>query len=83
MAETFRALVLDQQDGNTTSRFEDLPLSALPEGDVLVEVAYSTLNYKDGLAITGEGKIVRESRSCPGSTSPAACASWRARLQGG
>ncbi len=66
MAETFRALVLDQQDGNTTSRFEDLPLSALPEGDVLVEVAYSTLNYKDGLAITGAGKIVRKFPFVPG-----------------
>jgi acrylyl-CoA reductase (NADPH) len=66
MAETFRALVLDQQDGKTVSRFEDLPVSALPEGDVLVEVAYSTLNYKDGLAITGAGKIVRQFPFVPG-----------------
>ena len=49
MSEIFRALVLDQQEGKTVWRFEDLPVSALPEGEVLVEVAYSTLNYKDGL----------------------------------
>jgi acrylyl-CoA reductase (NADPH) len=66
MPETFRALVLDQADGKTVSRFEDLPVSALPEGDVLVEVAYSTLNYKDGLAITGAGKIVRQFPFVPG-----------------
>ena len=66
MPETFRALVLDQQDGKTVSRFEDLPVSALPQGEVLVEVAYSTLNYKDGLAITGAGKIVRQFPFVPG-----------------
>src|SRR5690606_15673160 len=31
----------------------------LPDGDVLIDVAYSSLNYKDGLAVTGKGKIVR------------------------
>jgi acrylyl-CoA reductase (NADPH) len=66
MPETFRALVLDQADGKTVSRFEDLPVSALPPGEVLVEVAYSTLNYKDGLAITGAGKIVRSFPFVPG-----------------
>lgn len=64
---TFRALVLDQaDDGKTTSRLADLPASALPDGEVLVEVAYSTLNYKDGLAITGAGKIVRSFPFVPG-----------------
>src|SRR4028119_1981672 len=66
MPETFRALVLDQADGKTVSRIEDLSVSALPEGEVLVEVAYSTLNYKDGLAITGAGKIVRQFPFVPG-----------------
>jgi acrylyl-CoA reductase (NADPH) len=66
MSETFRALVLDQQEGKTVWRFEDLPVSALPEGDVLVEVVYSTLNYKDGLAITGAGKIIRQFPFVPG-----------------
>jgi len=66
MPESFRALVLDQTDGKTVSRLGDLPVSDLPSGDVLVEVAYSTLNYKDGLAITGAGKIVRSFPFVPG-----------------
>ncbi len=66
MSERFRALVLDREDGNTRSRIEDLPLDALPEGEVLVEVVYSSLNYKDGLAITGAGKIIREFPFVPG-----------------
>jgi acrylyl-CoA reductase (NADPH) len=67
VTETFRALVLDQEDGRTTTaRLAALPLSDLPEGEVLVDVAYSTLNYKDGLAITGAGKIVRKFPFVPG-----------------
>jgi acrylyl-CoA reductase (NADPH) len=38
----------------------------LPEGDVLIQVAYSDLNYKDGLAITGRGKVVRKFPMVPG-----------------
>jgi acrylyl-CoA reductase (NADPH) len=63
---TFRAVLLDQEDGRTTARLADLPLAELPEGEVLVDVAYSTLNYKDGLAITGAGKIVRRFPFVPG-----------------
>ncbi len=66
MSESFRALVLDREDGNLTWRIEELPRTALPEGEVLVEVLYSSLNYKDGLAITGAGKIVREFPFVPG-----------------
>ena len=66
MSETFRALLLDQQDGKTTARVAELPLSDLPQGDVLVDVAWSTLNYKDALAITGAGKIVRQFPFVPG-----------------
>lgn len=66
MSETFRALVLDQADGKTTACFEDLATDALPQGDVLVDIAYSTLNYKDALAITGAGKIVRSFPFVPG-----------------
>src|SRR5437764_233470 len=43
---TFRALVLDQQDGQVTPTVRDLPTTDLPEGDVLVSVAYSSLNYR-------------------------------------
>jgi hypothetical protein len=43
----------------------------LPEGDVTVRVDYSTINYKDGLAITGRRRWCASSRWCPASTSPA------------
>lgn len=66
MAETFEALVLRLEDGRTVARIERLPVEALPEGEVLIEVACSTLNYKDALAITGTGKIVRSFPFVPG-----------------
>jgi acrylyl-CoA reductase (NADPH) len=62
----FKALVLNQQDKKTMSAIETLERSQLPEGDVLVAVDYSSLNYKDGLAITGKGKIIREFPMVPG-----------------
>lgn len=63
---TFRALVLNQIEKKTHAEFQNLPISALPEGDVLINVAYSTLNYKDGLAVTGKGRIVRHFPMVPG-----------------
>ena len=62
----FKALVLEQQDKQTLSSIQQLDESALPEGDVLVAVDYSSLNYKDGLAITGKGKIIRDFPMVPG-----------------
>ncbi|MEK0084780.1 MDR family oxidoreductase [Benzoatithermus flavus] len=66
MSETFKAVLLEQADGRTTARLADLPVENLPPGDVLVDVAFSTLNYKDALAITGAGKIVRQFPFVPG-----------------
>jgi acrylyl-CoA reductase (NADPH) len=66
VAETFEALVLDREDGRTVWRFEQLPVDRLPPGEVLVEVDWSCLNYKDALAITGAGKIVRDFPFVPG-----------------
>jgi acrylyl-CoA reductase (NADPH) len=66
VAETFEALVLDREDGKTVWRFEQLPIDRLPPGEVLVEVDWSCLNYKDALAITGAGKIVRDFPFVPG-----------------
>src|SRR5438093_4235749 len=63
---TFKALLLDQPQGELTATIRELPTSDLPDGDVLVSVAYSSLNYKDGLAITGQGKIVRSFPMVPG-----------------
>lgn len=51
-----RALVVSEQG---PARFEQLADADLPDGDVTVDVRYSSLNYKDGLAVTGKGKIVR------------------------
>jgi acrylyl-CoA reductase (NADPH) len=43
-----------------------MPFDALPNGDVLVRIAYSSLNYKDGLALSGQGRIVRSYPMVPG-----------------
>src|SRR5690606_36523237 len=62
----FSALVIDKDDSGqqvTLSEFED---TALPEGDVTVNVEYSTLNYKDALAITGASPVVRKFPMVPG-----------------
>jgi acrylyl-CoA reductase (NADPH) len=55
----FKALVLDNSDGFRAS-VQSVDDSALPAGDVTVELAYSTLNYKDGLAITNKSPVVRQ-----------------------
>ncbi|WP_404839776.1 MDR family oxidoreductase [Aeromonas media] len=62
----FKALLLDNQDGKTTATLTQLAESQLPVGEVRVAVSYSSLNYKDGLAITGKGKIVRQWPLVPG-----------------
>lgn len=59
MTETFRALLIEDQNGKPVAGFRDLTPDALPDHDVLVEVVYSSVNYKDGLAITGKGRIAR------------------------
>ncbi len=64
--DTFKALVVDQKEGSTLVEIQNLQPEALPEGDVLVSVAYSTLNYKDGLAVTGQGKVIRKFPMVPG-----------------
>lgn len=67
MNETFRALVLRASDDRPyRAGLEELSLADLPDGDVLVAVEYSDLNYKDGLAVTGKGKIVRSLPLVPG-----------------
>lgn len=66
MTDTFKALVLTQEDGKTVSTLRQLRDADLPEGDVLLAVEYSSLNYKDGLAVTGKGKIVRQWPLVPG-----------------
>lgn len=62
----FKALVLTQQDKATHAAFAELDEAALPPGDVRVRVEYSSLNYKDALAVTGRGAIVRNWPMVPG-----------------
>ena len=62
----FKALVLDQVAGQVHAEIRQLQASDLPTGDVLVDVAYSSLNYKDGLAVTNTGKIIRSFPMIPG-----------------
>lgn len=63
----FKALVLEEsEDKKVTSSIQELEESRLPEGDVLVKVEYSTLNYKDGMIIKGIGRLVREYPHVPG-----------------
>ncbi|MEI6557106.1 MAG: MDR family oxidoreductase [Rhodospirillaceae bacterium] len=59
MTETLTAVMLEEVDGKPKAGFKTLEVADLPDHDVLVEVAYSTVNYKDGLALTGRGKIAR------------------------
>lgn len=66
MKQTFEALLLEQQDDKPIATIKTLDRDALPEGDVLVKVAYSSLNYKDGLAIMGRNKVVRSYPMVPG-----------------
>ena len=62
----FNALVLTQVEGKTQAHIQTLTTDDLPAGDVLIAVDYSSLNYKDGLAVTGTGKIIRDFPMVPG-----------------
>lgn len=62
----FTALVIDKPEGVYQAALRQLDEASLPPGDVLVEIEYSTLNYKDGLAITGKSPIIRSFPMVPG-----------------
>jgi acrylyl-CoA reductase (NADPH) len=62
----FRAILVEKQDGKQAVRVADLAPEALPEGDVSIRVARSTLNYKDALAITGRAPVIRTFPMVPG-----------------
>ena len=59
MSPPFNAIIAEDTDGKSSSSLRELYLSDLPDEPVLVAVEYSTLNYKDGLALTGKGRICR------------------------
>ena len=62
----FKALLLDKQDGNFSCTLSEIDDARLPEGDVLVQPEYSTLNYKDALALTNKAPVVRSWPMVPG-----------------
>ena len=57
--EKFKALRVHETDKKVSARFEQLAVEELDEGEVVIRVAYSSVNYKDALAATGAGKIIR------------------------
>ena len=62
----FNAILIEKNDDDYQANLTTLEDAKLPEGDVTVRVSYSTLNYKDGLAITGRGPVVRKFPMVPG-----------------
>jgi acrylyl-CoA reductase (NADPH) len=61
MADSFTAVVIEDDAGKARTTFKQLTLAELPDHDVLVEVAFSTLNYKDGLVLSGNrNKVARK-----------------------
>jgi acrylyl-CoA reductase (NADPH) len=63
---SFKAIVIEKSDQGQTVRLTDFDEANLMEGDVTVAVEWSTLNYKDGLAITGRAPVVRRFPMIPG-----------------
>jgi acrylyl-CoA reductase (NADPH) len=62
----FRAVVIDKGEGGQTVALKDFDEADLMDGDVTVRVSHSTLNYKDGLALTGKAPVVRRFPMIPG-----------------
>ena len=56
---TFKAIVIDKGEGGQTVKLADFDETELMPGDVTVRVVWSTVNYKDGLAVTGKAPVVR------------------------
>lgn len=62
----FQGLLITNENDQRKCELTQIDEKDLPEGDVLVRVEYSTVNYKDGLAITGKGPVVRKYPMVPG-----------------
>jgi putative YhdH/YhfP family quinone oxidoreductase len=63
---TYRAFVVDKQGEEFSAAIRELPESGLPAGEVTVRVEWSTVNYKDGLACSPNGRVVRNYPMVPG-----------------
>ena len=62
----FTGILIEKDDQGYRATVKDIDESVLPEGDVTVNVSHSTINYKDALAITGKGPVVRKFPMVPG-----------------
>jgi len=62
----FKGILIEKDDAGYHAQLKEIDESVLHDGDVTIRVAYSTLNYKDGLAITGKGPVVRRFPMVPG-----------------
>ena len=66
MSNPIKAIVINKEDNNYSASLSTIEHSDLPNESVSIDVLYSTLNYKDGLAITGKGPVVRSFPMVPG-----------------
>ncbi|KAA1160594.1 oxidoreductase [Pseudoalteromonas fuliginea] len=66
MNNPIKAIVINKEDNNYSASLSTIENSDLPNENVSIDVLYSTLNYKDGLAITGKGPVVRSFPMVPG-----------------
>ena len=66
MTNKFKALIIDNQNENFSRSVQELDTSALKDGNVLVKVDYSSLNYKDAMILKDGGRIVRKFPFVPG-----------------
>ena len=66
MSETFKALVINQEGENFSREIKNLEFDFIKDGDVLVKIDYSDLNYKDALILQDGGKLVKEFPRIPG-----------------
>ncbi len=66
MPSTFRALLATNENNQFAASIQQVPSSGLPEGEILIRVSHSSLNYKDGLAVTGSPGVIRKYPMVPG-----------------
>jgi hypothetical protein len=72
--EPFKAFRVHNQNGEIIARFDAVNLDQIGTGNVVIRAAYSTINYKDALAATGAGRIMKRFPLVGESMSPARCA---------
>jgi len=66
MDKTFKALLIEEDNGTYTNKVVERNIDDLPEGDLLIKVSYSSLNYKDALSASGNPGVTRNFPHTPG-----------------